>query len=92
MDLRQALSLWTLWFLFNNGWILTFLGFPGGTSGQEHACQDRRQKRHRFDPWVREIPLKKEMATNSSILTWEIPWTEGPGWLQTTVSQRIGHS
>ena len=27
-------------------------------------------------------PLEKEMATHSSILTWEIPWTEKPGGLQ----------
>ena len=29
-----------------------------------------------------EDPLEKEMATHSSILAWEIPWTEGPGGLQ----------
>ena len=29
-----------------------------------------------------EDPLEEEMATNSSILAWEIPWTEGPGGLQ----------
>ena len=29
-----------------------------------------------------EDPLEKEMATNSSILVWEIPWTEKPGGLQ----------
>ena len=29
-----------------------------------------------------EDPLKKEMATHSSILTWEISWTEEPGGLQ----------
>ena len=28
----------------------------GGTSGKEPACQCRRHKRHRFDPWVRKIP------------------------------------
>ena len=28
-----------------------------------------------------EDPLEKEMATHSSILTWEIPWTEEPGGL-----------
>ena len=28
----------------------------------------------------REDPLEKEMATHSSILAWEIPWTEEPGW------------
>ena len=26
--------------------------------------------------------LEKEMATHSSILAWEIPWTEEPGGLQ----------
>ena len=31
------------------------------------------------------------MATHSSILTWEIPWTEEPGWLQFTGMQRVGH-
>ena len=30
----------------------------------------------------REDPLEKEMATHSSILAWEIPWTEEPGCLQ----------
>ena len=29
-----------------------------------------------------EDPLEKEMATHSSILAWEIPWTEKPGGLQ----------
>ena len=29
-----------------------------------------------------EDPLQKEMATHSSTLTWEIPWTEEPGRLQ----------
>ena len=32
---------------------------------------------------VWEDPLKKEMATHSSVLAWEIPWTEEPGGLQT---------
>ena len=32
-------------------------------------------------------PLEKEMATNSSILAWEIPWTEEHGWLQSMGSQ-----
>ena len=38
--------------------------------------------RHGFDPWVGKNPLKKEMATHSSILAWEIPWTEELGRLQ----------
>ena len=43
--------------------------------------------------WVRsqdrEDPLEKEMATHSSILVWEIPWTEEPGRLQSTGPQRV---
>ena len=33
-------------------------------------------------------PLEKEMATYSSILTWEIPWTEEPGGLQSVGLQK----
>ena len=35
--------------------------------------------------------LEEEMATHSSILVWEIPWTEEPGGLQSKGSQRIRH-
>ena len=38
-----------------------------------------------------EDPLEKEMVTHSSILAWRIPWTEEPGGLQSTESQRIEH-
>ena len=47
------------------------------------------------ETWVRSLgqedPLEKEMATYSSILAWRIPWTEEPGELQSTGSQRVGH-
>ena len=36
-----------------------------------------------------EDALEKEMATQSSILVWRIPWTEEPGGLQSTGSQRV---
>ena len=36
-----------------------------------------------------EDPLEEEMATLSSILAWRIPWTEEPGWQQSTGSQRV---
>ena len=61
-------------------------------SGKESACQCRRCKRRRFNPWVREIPLEEEMAAHSSILAWEIPWTEEPGGLQSMESRRVGHN
>ena len=45
--------------------------------------------------WVQSLDwedlLEEEMATPSGILAWEIPWTEGPGGLQSMGSQRIGH-
>ena len=46
------------------------------------------------ETWVRSLvwedPLKKKMATDSSILAWEIPWTEEPDVLQSMGSQRVG--
>ena len=39
----------------------------------------------------REDTLEEEMATHSSILASEIPWTEEPGGLQSVGSQRVGH-
>ena len=44
--------------------------------------------------WVQsrdlEDPLEEEMSTHSSILAWEIPWTEELGRLQFMGSQRVG--
>ena len=37
----------------------------------------------------REHPWEEKMATHSSILAWEIPWAEEPGWLQTV--QKVKH-
>ena len=46
--------------------------------------------------WVRYLggkdPLREEMAIYSSILTWEIPWTEEPSGLQFMGSQRVRHN
>ena len=43
------------------------------------------------ETWVQflgwEVPLEKEMATYSSILTWRIPWTEDPGGLQLKLAE-----
>ena len=38
-----------------------------------------------------EVPPEKEMATHSTILVWEIPWTKEPGGLQSMGSQRVRH-
>ena len=40
---------------------------------------------------MQEDPLEKKMATRSSILAWEIPWTEELGQLQSMGLQRVRH-
>ena len=63
------------------------LGFPGPqkVKNQPAMCETQ--------VWSlgREDPLEKEMATHSSILAWEIPWTEKPSGLQSMGLQRVGH-
>ena len=48
-----------------------------------------------WETWVQSLgqedPLEKEMATHSSILAWEIPWTEEPDRLQSMELQRVRH-
>ena len=56
--------------------------FPRWHSGKESACQCRRRKRCRFNPYTEEDPLEEEMAAHFSILAWRIPWTGEPGGLQ----------
>ena len=47
------------------------------------------------ETWVQSLgwegPMKEEMATHSSILAWEIPWTEVSGGLLSMGPQRAGH-
>ena len=59
------------------------LGFPGGASGKEPACQCSRYKRHRFNFWIGKIPRRRARLTHCSLLAWRIPWTEESGQLQT---------
>ena len=60
---------------------------PGGSDGKEVACNAGDQV------WSlgREDPMSKGMATHSSILAWDSPWTEEPGGLQFTESRRVKH-
>ena len=59
--------------ILKNYWDQIGLSFPGGSEGKESACVQSLG-------W--KDPLEKEMATQSSILAWEIPRTEEPGGLQ----------
>ena len=72
------------------GAIILPMGFPGGASGEEPACQCRRHKRLRFHHGSGRSP--GGVATYSSILMWRIPWTEESDGLQFMEWQRGGHS
>ena len=56
---------------------MLMLGFPGGAVVKNPPAK--------WEAWVRSLGgedrLAKEMATHSSILAWEIPWTEESGGL-----------
>ena len=60
--------------------------FPGGSVVKNPPA--------RQETWLRSLSwedlLEQEMATHSSILAWKMPWTEEPGGLQFTGSQRAG--
>ena len=51
---------------------------------------EKQETRVRSLGW--EDTLEKEMATDSNMLGWRIPWTEEPGGLQSLGLQRVGHS
>ena len=57
------------------------MGFPGGS-----GVNNLQKAQVQFLGW--EDPLEKEMATSSSILAWEIPWTEESGGLQSMGSKK----
>ena len=78
------------------------VGFPGGSEVKASACNagnlgsipgsGRSPGEGNGNPLqysCLENPMEKEMASHSSILAWKIPWTEEPGRLQNTGSQKI---
>ena len=75
----------------NDEYLSRRLGFPGGASGKEPACQCRRHKEMQVQSLGQEDPLEEGMTTYSSILAWRIPWAEEPGGLQSMGLQRVGH-
>ena len=61
-----------------------YLGFPSGSAVKDLPTMQ--------ETWVRSLggedPLENEMVTRSSIVAWEIPWTEEPGRLQSMGLQK----
>ena len=65
-------------------------GIPRWFSGKESTCNAGDTEMWVESPgW--EDPLEEEMEIYFSILSWEIPWTEKPGRLQSMGLQRGGH-
>ena len=65
----------------SNNMLYTFLG--GSVVKNLPAMQETR-----VPSLGREDPLEKGFSTHSSILAWEIPWTEEPGWLRSMGMQK----
>ena len=68
----------------------------GGYPGQGFLCVSAVKNPPAMQEIVGSIPgsgrsPREGNATHSSILAWESPWTEEPGWLQSMASQRLGH-
>ena len=66
---------------------IAFRGFPGGTRGKEPTCQCRRLRD------VGVIPAQEESpgGQHSTLLAWEISWTDEPDGLQSMGSSSVGH-
>ena len=67
--------------------LIIFRGFPGGSVVKNPPAMQKLQ----VGSLCWEDPMEEEMATHSTILARIIPWTEEPGRLQSTGSQRAGH-
>ena len=68
----------------NNGEREHVSRLPGGSVVKNQPAMQKMQ----VQSLGQEDPLEKEMAAHSSILAWESAWTEQPGGLQSTVSQK----
>ena len=80
-------------FLFSPSAIV--VNFIGTMKSKSLVAQRLKHLPAMRETWVQSLgwedPLEEEMATHSSILAWRIPWTEEPGGLQSTGSQRARH-
>ena len=84
-----SLILWigdlTHCWIWRNTMMTIVLTFPGGSVVKNPPAMQEK--------WIWSLgwedPLEKEMATHSSILAWEVPWTEELCGLQSVGSQRV---
>ena len=67
------------------------MGFPRWLSGKRIHLPMQKIQATQIPSLGQEDPLEEEMAPHSSILAWEIPWTEEPGGLRSMRSPRVTH-
>ena len=67
------------------------MGFLRGSVVKNLCLPVQEMQEMRVQSLAQEDPLEKETATHSSILAWEIPWTEEPGGLRSMGLQTAGH-
>ena len=68
-------------------WPLTHRASPGAQTVKNWPVMQET----RIQSLGQEDPLEKGMVISPTILAWEIPWTEEPGGLESTESQRVRH-
>ena len=66
-----------------------FRGFPDGSVIKNPLAQQETWRHGITLSW--KDPLEEKMATHSSDLAWQIPWTEEPGGLQSMGLKKSGH-
>ena len=69
-----------------------YRAFPGGASGKEPACQCRRHKRHKFDPWVRKIPWRRARQPTPVFLPGESHGQRSLVGCSPRDHKRVGHN
>ena len=77
---------------FQLGHTKRWLGFPGGTSGKEPACQCRRRKRCEFDSWVGKIPWRRKWQPTSLFLPGESHGQKNLVGYSPWGRKRVGHN
>ena len=70
-------------------YVMIMSGLPWWLSSEKNSACQYRSRRCQISSLDWEDPLDREMATHSSILAWEISWTEEPNGLQSIGSQNV---
>ena len=86
IHMHVCMFIFTFMFIYNKHKLLMQRLPDGSMVNNLHAKQEMQETRVQSLSW--EDPLEKGMATHSSILAWEVPWTEELGALQSMGPQK----